>query len=231
MTAGERDTSQLASNGLALLLTIALSAVWWVVQAEWRRDTSRPIVAASQPSIEVTLRQDLPQTPAPPAELPPPIPPKEQVHRVVRRTAVAAAPAPAEPVPAPTATEPVPDGGAVVAAASPPASSMPAPAARPDLEAQYAAGLRANIDQRTRPPDSAAYRMRRPSGEVRVGFVLIRSGEVKAVHVMRSSGSLILDAAAVAIVSTGRYPPMSANLFAGEGEHTFSVTIEFRRSG
>jgi periplasmic protein TonB len=226
MTAGEWDTQQLASNGLALLLTIALSAVWWVVQAEWLRDASRPIVAASPPGIEVTLQQELPPTPAVPAELPPPIPPKEQVHRAVRRIA----PAPAEPVPAPAATESVPDGGAVVAAASPPASSMPAPPARPDLEAQYAAGLRANIDQRTRPPDSAAYRLRRPSGEVRVGFVLIRSGEIKAVHVLRSSGSPILDDAAVAIVSTGRYPPMSANLFAGEAEHVFSVTIEFRRS-
>jgi protein TonB len=229
MTASEWDTSQLASNGLALLLTIALSAVWWAVQAERWRDTSPPIVAASPPGIEVTLQQDLPPTPAPSAELPPPIPPKEQVHRVVRHTAVVAAALAHESVP--TAAEPVPDGGAVVAAASPAASSMPAPAARPDLEAQYAAGLRANIDQRTRPPDSAAYRLRRPSGEVRVGFVLIRSGELKAVHVLRSSGSPVLDDAAVAIVSTGRYPPMSANLFAGENEHTFSVTIEFRRSG
>jgi protein TonB len=96
------------------------------------------------------------------------------------------------------------------------------------LEAQYASGLRADIDRRTHPPDSAQYRLHRPSGEVRVGFVVKRNGEPKTVRVLRSSGSSILDEAAVAIVSSGRYSPMTAQVFAGEAEHVFAVTIEFR---
>ena len=100
---------------------------------------------------------------------------------------------------------------------------------RPDLEAEYAAGLRADIDRRTHAPDSAQYRLRRPSGEVRVGFVVLRNGEAKVVRVLRSSGSSILDDAAQTTVSSGHYPPMPAKAFAGESEHMFAVTIEFRR--
>ena len=122
----------------------------------------------------------------------------------------------------------VPEGAAVLASSSAAASSSRVDNLRPDLEAQYAAGLRADIDRRTHPPDSARYRLRLPSGEVRVGFVLMRSGEPKIVHVLRSSGSPILDTTAVAIVAAGHYPPMPVKIFVGEAEHAFAVTIEFR---
>jgi outer membrane biosynthesis protein TonB len=48
--------------------------------------------------------------------------------------------------------------------------------------------------------------------------------------VLRSSGSSILDEAARTTVSSGHYPPMPARAFAGEAEHMFAVTIEFRRA-
>jgi protein TonB len=227
MITGERDIAQLASNGLALLVAFALAAVWWSVQPNLWRDAKPPEVMASDASIEVSVQQDLPPV-ASPAQ-PEPVALQQELHRVATRRV--AAPAPAEVQPPTASPEAVPDGGAVVASASPPPRSMPSSAPRPDLEAQYAMGLHADIDRRTHPPDSAQYRLRRPSGEVRVGFVLIRSGRIKLVRVLRTSGSTLLDDAAVAIVSTGQYPPMSADLFAGEAEHMFSVTIEFRRTG
>ena len=163
---------------------------------------------------------------APPAP-PPPVPRKVPTHRLTpRRDAAVDTPVPAEPQSTPQ--QEVPEGAALLASSSASATAQPPADVRPDLEAQYAAGLRADIDRRTHAPDSAQYRLHRPSGEVRVGFAVMRSGEPKTVHVLRSSGSPILDEAAVAIVASGRYPPMSAMLFAGETEHMFAVTIEFR---
>jgi protein TonB len=104
------------------------------------------------------------------------------------------------------------------------------PDSHPDLEGEYAANLRADIDRRTHAPDSAQYRLRRPSGEVRVGFVVMRNGATKGIRVLRSSGSSILDEAAQSTVSSGHYPPMPTKAFAGEAEHMFAVTIEFRRT-
>jgi TonB family protein len=127
----------------------------------------------------------------------------------------------------PIERDPVPEGGALVASSDTPVAA-PSSDVRADLEAQYAAGLRADIDRRTHPPDSIQYRLHRPSGEVRVGFVVMRNGEPTVVRVLRSSGSSILDAAALAIVASGHYPPMPAKIFAGEPEHAFAVTIEFR---
>jgi TonB family protein len=55
-----------------------------------------------------------------------------------------------------------------------------------------------------------------------------RSGEPKDVALLRSSGSSLLDEAALHIVAAGRYAPMPAEAFSGEARHTFVVTIEFR---
>jgi TonB family protein len=151
------------------------------------------------------------------------------IHRVIpRQTTVAEISVPAELQSMPVERDPMPEGGALVASSDAAASAAPAGEFRPDLEAQYAAGLRADIDRRTRPPDSVQYRLHRPSGEVRVSFIVMRNGEPKVVRVLRSSQSSILDETAVAIVSSGHYPPMPARVFAGETEHLFAVTIEFR---
>jgi protein TonB len=144
--------------------------------------------------------------------------------------------APFVPLPAPVPQEPlqverdsVPEGGALIASAAA-ATLASASDSHLELEAEYAAGLRADIDRRTYPPDSAQYRLHLPSGEVRVNFVVKRTGEVGAIRVVRSSGSSILDEQALSIVTSGHYPPIPAKAFAGETEHVFVVTIEFRRA-
>jgi periplasmic protein TonB len=228
MTPAREDMAQIASNGTALALTTALLAVMFATRSESWRDSSALPVSRSEPGIEVTLQPATAETPPAP-QPPPPVPRKAPAHRMTPQQAqVAQVPVPAELQPMPVERDPVPEGGALVAASGAPASTVPTNDYRPDLEAQYAAGLRADIDRRTHPPDSAQYRLHRPSGEVRVAFIVTRNGEPKVVRVLRSSGSPILDDAAVAIVSSGHYPPMPTKVFAGEAEHVFAVTIEFR---
>jgi protein TonB len=224
---GRQDTAQIASNGMALVITAALLAVLFATRADSRRDSPALPPSTEQPGIEVSLQQAAAETP--PVPPPPPVPRKVPTHRVMPQPAAAAElPVPADLQAMPVERDPVPEGGALVAASDAPTNPAPTSDYRPDLDAQYAAGLRADIDRRTHPPDSAQYRLHRPSGEVRVGFVVMRNGEPRDVRVLRFSGSSILDEAAIAIVSSGHYPPMTAKVFAGEAEHVFTVTIEFR---
>jgi len=222
MMSPSHDGVQISSDAVAFALSGVVLAVLLSTKVDsWTDASASP--ATNQSSIEVSVQTEAAVAPPPPA--PPPPLQKPLPHRVVPQVRVAEIPVPAEPQL--QASEPVPEGAALVASATMPA---PAPDTRPDLEAEYAASLRADIDRRTHAPDSAQYRLRRPSGEVRVGFVVMRNGEAKAVRVLRSSGSSILDDAAQTTVSSGHYPPMPAKAFAGEAEHMFAITIEFRRS-
>jgi protein TonB len=233
MTPGRRDRVQITSDATALAICGALAAILWAARPDtWRDAAVRP--ADPQPAaVEVSL-QTSPVAPAASAAPPePPIPPPRVVHKLPPHPVVPqTAPAVNTPVPEPASLpveQTVPEGVASIASADADAAGRAAAAdSRADLEAQYAAVLRADIDRRTRPPDSAQYRLHRPSGEVRVGFVVMRNGLPKDVRVVRSSGSPILDAAAVSLVCAGHYPPMPANIFSGEAEHVFAVTIEFR---
>lgn len=222
MMSPSHDGAQISSDAVALALSGVVLAVLLQTKVDSWTEVSASR-AADQSSIEVSVQTEAAATPPPPA--PPPPVQKPVPRRAVPQARVAEIPAPTEPQP--RSSEPVPEGAALVAAVTAPA---PAPNASPDLEAEYAASLRAYIDRRTHAPDSAQYRLHRPSGEVRVGFVVMRDGAAKAVRVLRSSGSSILDGAAQTTVSSGHYPPMPAKAFAGEAEHMFAVTIEFRRA-
>jgi len=214
------DGLQISSDAVALALSgVALAVLLHSKVDSWTEVSASPAIN----QIEVSVQTEVAAAPAPPA--PPPPVQKPVPRRVVQQVRVAENPVPAEPQL--QASEPVPQDAALVAAAP---VQAPMPDSHPDLEAEYAANLRADIDRRTHAPDSAQYRLRRPSGEVRVGFVVMRNGATKDIHVLRSSGSSILDEAAQTTVSSGHYPPMPAKAFAGEVEHMFAVTIEFRRT-
>jgi periplasmic protein TonB len=217
-----QDKIQNSSDAAAMVLTVGVLALLFITKAHSWRDASVPTPSANQSSIEVSLQTETAVTPpAPPAPPQKPLP-----HRTLpQRSQIAEIPVPAEPQPVSSEPGPVPDGAALVASS---ANTAPTSDARPDLEAEYAASIRADIDRRTRPPDSVQYRLHHPSGEVRVGFVVMRTGQTKAIRLLRSSGSSILDEAAQTIVSAGRYPPIPPKAFAGESEHLFAVTIEFR---
>jgi periplasmic protein TonB len=217
-----QDPTQRASDTAAFTLTAALAFVLFVTKPAFRLEPAR--MSPGEPSIAISLQSGREETPpaAPVRPTPPPTPRKEKQRLIVRQSAVAAVP---DAAAAPPESEPAPAGGALIAASSAPAGGADV---HLDLEAQYAAALRADIDRRTHPPDSAQYRLHRPSGEVRVRFVLSRSGEARGVTALRSSGSSVLDEAAASIVASGHYLPMPAKAFVGESEHVFAVTIEFR---
>jgi TonB family protein len=218
--ADRRDRTHVLSDGSALVLTGVVLVTFLITSRSlWH---ALPAAAVRDVGIELSLVQAPAETPPAP---PPPVPPKARTAHV-RTIPVAAAPA---PLPLPVDPPEQPPADAAVMAA-PPAAPAAAAVSRPDLEALYAAGLRADIDRRTRPPDSPQYRLHHPSGAVRVRFVVMRSGEPKAVAVEAPSGSRILDQAAFDIVSAGHYAPMPPKAFVGESQHTFVVTIEFRQA-
>jgi len=216
---GQDDPAQRVSDATSLALTAAVAAVIMLSsRALLQMFAAKP--AMRDRAIELTLQEAPPDTP--PAR-PQPVP-RPHMPRVTR-----ALPQPREPLP--VIEEPAPANADLIAA-EPAAPAPPASGpSRADLEAQYAAALRADIDARTHPPDSAQYRLHRPSGEVHVRFVVLRSGAPQQVAVQRSSGSSLLDEAALGIVASGHYPPMPPRCFVGEAQHTFVVTIEFRPPG
>ena len=70
-----------------------------------------------------------------------------------------------------------------------------------------------------------------PSGEAEIGFLLARTGAVSDVHVIRSSGSALLDRQALAIVSGGHYPAIPDDVYPGAATHAFSVPVAFAPAG
>jgi protein TonB len=209
----KRDPAQRASDATALILTAAAA----VLLAGGHNLLNNVLpVPRSDRGIELTVQLASPETPPAP---PSPPPPRIKTHRTLPQPV----PQPIDPLP--VESEPVPVDAVPVAAyvPTPPAAGD----ARPDLEAQYAAELRADIERRKHPPDSVQYRLHHPSGEVRVGFVVLRNGASQSVTVERSSGSAILDQEGLRLVAAGHYPEMPAKAFPGETQHKFAVTIEF----
>jgi protein TonB len=218
MSARSQDRGQRLSDGTALVLTAAsLALAVTVSRPTW---LTRIAAIPSNQAIELSVEAAAPTPAAPPPAVPPPVP----MHHAARRAVVT------EPAVLPSAAEQAaPEDAALVPAAAPAQAARPTSHA--DIEAEYAAQLHADIDRRTRPPDSPKYRLHHPAGEVHVRFLVTRGGLPKGCAVDRSSGSSILDEAAVSIVAAGHYPPMPAAAFAGEAEHLFVVTIEFRPAG
>jgi TonB family protein len=221
---GTADRAQRASDATALTITAAL--IWglcighpfqWheVGASQYRPDTTAVELSLESAPIDAPVAPPKPQ----------PVPKHQEVRKP--QTAVAAVTAPADPIAA--TSEAIPEDAAVVAA-GPTASSEPPSrsTANADLEAQYAAALRDDIDRRTQSAALAQNHMRHTAGEVRVSFIVTRAGEPKAVTLLHSSGSAILDHSALTIVAVAHYPPMPAAIYVNEAEHLFAVTIEFR---
>lgn len=218
MMLAKRDSGQYASDATALVITGAAAVVFLIASPNLLRN-SQLAAADRDPGVELSLQSaDVPAPQTPPA---PPVKQRPSLHREARLSALAA-----EPLP--IAAEPAPEGAESFTAAAPAPANAPSTYTHPDDDARYSAALRADIDRRTHPPDSVQYRLRHPAGEARVRFVVMRSGEPHDVELAHSSGSSVLDDAALNIVRSGHYEPMPARAFVGESQHTFVVTIEFR---
>ncbi len=229
-----RDPARAISDAAAALLTAALIALLIL------RPPSRPAVQPEAPEpTQVTLSvveepPPPPPQPAPPPEPEPPPPPPQ----------VAPSPLPPPPPPRPRhiVRPPRPHPPRVVQqeAPPPPVDRPPteAPARRAQqapenhsAEAAYIGRLHSLVSRNTVPPGGAAYRLSHPSGEADIGFLLSRTGAVSGVHVIRSSGSAMLDQQAVAIVSGGHYPPIPDDVYPNAATHAFSVPVAFAPAG
>jgi protein TonB len=218
----QRDAAQRSSDAAALVATAVLVAVLLSAPLRWR---SAPELQAQGQPLQLTLADP---APGPVDSTPPkPVPPPPRHHEVARAPAITAPiPAPVDPLPLPS--EEVPADAAIVAAGPPaPPSAAGGLHGNADLEAEYAAALRAEIEQRAHDPMINKARAMRAIGEVQVRFMLSRNGSPSAVAVMRSSGSGALDRAALEVVASGRYAAMPAAIFKDESAHLFAVTIEF----
>ncbi|MGO8975117.1 MAG: TonB family protein [Steroidobacteraceae bacterium] len=209
----------LITQSTAALLT---AAILWTVHSEYHRLRIQVATQGHEVRLSLMTEQTAPETPKP--EPPRPKPPKPPQASAQKR--IVAIPVPIE-TPAPVVSDaPAVADEAVVVTAEPP--QPPAPGSNSSIEAAYAAALRQNVDARTSVPNSAEYRLIKPSGSALIRFVLDRVGNPSEVAVAHSSGSGILDRQALAIVSSGHYPPFPETAFSGELRHTFLVTIEFR---
>jgi protein TonB len=184
---------------------------------------------------------------APPqVEPPPPMPEMPQLPEVTPdvstpvvptftpRTVTRTAPSPkAAPTPTPTPAPAASEQPAAVApqAVAAPAVARPAPptAVSSDDEV-YKAQIRAYLEGIKHYPTSKEARLQRPRGTVNVWIVIDRSGGMKEAGIEESSGSLILDGAALSTVRNASYPAFPADAFKGEPTHRFTVQLNYSMS-
>jgi protein TonB len=168
-----------------------------------------PLIYPDQPAPIAELADILilpaPETMPPPDPAPrPPTPPRPATRPVSRPTAIAAPVAPAVTIAGP-------------AAASPEAPS-------PDRIAAWMASLGVWIDANRRyPPDA---RMRGEQGAVTIRFAFDATGLVTEASIVTGSGSLILDAATLALLHNARIPTPPEGLDAARRRVT--VPIRYR---
>ncbi len=105
-----------------------------------------------------------------------------------------------------------------------------APVSSASADSSYTGSIRAIIDRRNVPPDTAEYRLLHPHGTAEIGYTIARNGAVSGVRLVHSSGSPILDRQALANVAAGGYPSMSEAAFAGQAQHSFTIRITFNSS-
>jgi periplasmic protein TonB len=211
-----QPTPETVSHSLALVVTAGIGSLLLIAQ-----HSAMPYSQAASQAIEVALAPE-PSPPEPPPRVPePPKVARPMAHHEMRQPT--AAPLMAAVVSRPSEFSPTQESPENPVVEAIPAASAPSGT----IEAQYAATLRSNIDSRTAVPATAEYRLLKPHGEVRVNFILDRSGTVISSDLVRGSGSSLLDHHALEIVRNGRYPPFPETAFQGESRHSFLITLEF----
>lgn len=167
--------------------------------------TPPPQVTKSAPQPKMMAQPNLPATPAP-------IEPTREV------TAAAEQP---RPLPTPTPSVPT------VAPAQEPPKIAPQPPASVSLENNYIASVRATLNANKRYPTGREASLQRPSGKVKLWFVLARNGALQDSGIDESSNSIILDNAALSTLRRTTYAPWPEGSWASQAQHKFTVTLDF----
>ena len=168
-----------------------------------------PQVAKPEPQPKMLALPNVPTTPAP-------IEPVREVN--------AAAESP-RPIPTPTPT-PAPS----LPTASP-VQEAPKIAAQPpisvSLENNYIVSVRAILNANKRYPTGREASLQRPSGKVKLWFVLARNGALQDAGIDESSNSIILDNAALSTLRRTTYAPWPEGSWTSQSQHKFTVTLDF----
>jgi protein TonB len=202
----------------------------------------KPVKVKHDPTpMKVTIAQPPQEQPTPPPPQPVVMPQLEPLQTPTPDVQLPAMPK-LSPKPSPKAT-PTPTTQSVVSApvaetATSVATATPAPPAPPSPpratnaaeDDVYAAQIRAYLESLKHYPTSKEARLQRPRGTVEVWFVIDRSGGVKDAGIETSSGSLILDGAALSLVRGSTYPAFPADAFKSEANHRFTVHLNYTLS-
>jgi len=169
--------------------------------------TPLPQVKQPEPKPKMLAMPNAPITPAP-------IEPAREV------TAAAESPRPTPtPTPAPSFPTATPVQEAPKMAVQPPVSVS--------LENNYIVSVRATLNANKRYPTGREASLQRPSGKVKLWFVLARNGALQDAGIDESSNSIILDNAALSTLRRTTYAPWPEGSWASQSQHKFTVTLDF----
>ena len=146
--------------------------------------------------------------------MPAPIEPAREVN--------AAAESP-RPIPTPTPAPSLPTATPVQEAPK----MAPQPPVSVSLESNYIVSVRATLNANKRYPTGREASLQRPSGKVKLWFVLARNGTLQDAGIDESSNSIILDNAALATLRRTTYAPWPEGSWASQSQHKFTVTLDF----
>ena len=146
--------------------------------------------------------------------MPAPIEPAREVN--------AAAESP-RPIPTPTPAPSLPTATPV----QEPPKIAPQPPVSVSLENNYIVSVRATLNANKRYPTGREASLQRPSGKVKLWFVLARSGALQDAGIDESSNSIILDNAALSTLRRTTYAPWPEGSWASQSQHKFTVTLDF----
>jgi protein TonB len=195
------------------------------------------ILAQEAMELTTTLIEPLIQPPPKPPE--PKLTKPEPKQKIQTPANAPATPAPVEPAreaiasetprpsntPAPT---PLPTTSPpALAPSQEPPKPAPQPPASVSLENNYIASVRAILNANKRYPTGREASLQRPSGKVKLWFVLARNGSLQEAGIEESSNSIILDNAALSTLRRTSYAPWPDGSWPSQSQHKFTVTLDF----
>ena len=195
-----------------------------------------PAEMLAQEAMELTttliepLLQPKPPKPAPQLPKPEPQPKMLALPNVPvmpasiepAREVTAAAESP-RPIPTPTPAPSLPTATPVQEAPK----MAPQPPISVSHENNYIVSVRETLNANKRYPTCREASLQRPSGKVKLWFVLARNGALQDAGIDESSNSIILDNAALSTLRRTTYAPWPEGSWASQSQHKFTVTLDF----
>ena len=227
---------------------MAIAGLFLLVVSQQAFHLESPLPKPPDLPMHISLAEPPVQIPVPPPMMPqPPIKPEPTPPKSVPKPKPIPKPTPAKPIakpvpakPAPalaqiaapvavpepaTPTPPAPLPPVTPSAPKPAPAPPPAPVSNPGHEAKYVLQVRRQIEQHKVYP--ALARKLDMSGTVEVSYVINRQGKLIDAEIAATSGSEILDKAALQAVRAAIFPPMPEDTWRGETQKQFKTKLVY----